>query len=241
MGRFFDIDSPIMSGLNKLADLIWLNILTFICCIPIVTVGASITALNYVALKMVRDEEGYVTKAYFKSFKQNFKQATIIWLIMLLVAAVIIGDLLIFVFSGIAFPSWVKVALIAISILAIFATMYVFPILARFENTVRDTFKNSFYIGILSLPKTILMMVIWAIPILISVYFFQAFPVVIGLGISGPVFLSAMLYNKTFKKFEPEEEKADDSEWTIAEDEDSSLAGEEEQVLEEKENKQLEG
>ena len=92
MGRFFNIDSPIMVGLNKLADLIWLNILTFICCIPIITVGASITALNYVALKMVRNEEGYVTRSFFKSFKQNFKQATIIWLIMLLVAAIIIGD-----------------------------------------------------------------------------------------------------------------------------------------------------
>ena len=217
MGKFFNLDSPLMSGLSKLADLIWLNILAFICSIPIITIGASMTALNYVALKMVRDEEGYVTKAYFKSFKQNFKQATIIWLIMLLAAGIIIGDLFIFGFSGIAFPAWVKIALIAISVRAIFATMHVFPILARFENTVLNTFKNSFFMGILSLPKTVLMMVIWAVPILISVYFFQAFPLVIGLGTSGPVFLSAMLYNKTFKRFEPEEEEmASDSEWSIA-------------------------
>lgn len=240
MGRFFNIDSPIMSGLNKLADLIWLNILAFFCCIPIVTVGASITALNYVALKMVRDEEGYVTKDYFKSFKQNFKQATIIWLIMLLVTAVIIGDLFIFIFADIAFPSWVRVALVAISVLAVFATMHVFPILARFENTVANTFKNSFYMGILHLPKTILMMIIWAIPALISLYLFQAFPLVIGLGISGPVFLSAMLYNKTFKKFEPEEVTEEDSEWTVAEEDDLSLVQETEQVLEEKENGQSE-
>lgn len=240
MGRFFNIDSPIMSGLNKLADLIWLNILAFFCCIPIVTVGASITALNYVALKMVRDEEGYVTKEYFKSFKQNFKQATIIWLIMLLVTAVIIGDLFIFIFTDIAFPSWVRVALVAISVLAVFATMHVFPILARFENTVANTFKNSFYMGILHLPKTILMMVIWAVPTLISLYLFQAFPLVIGLGISGPVFLSAMLYNKTFKKFEPEEETEEDSEWTVAEGENSSLSQETEQILEEKKDGQSE-
>lgn len=219
MGKFFNLDSPIMSGLSKLADLIWLNILAFICSIPIITIGASMTALNYVALKMVRDEEGYVTRAYFKSFKQNFRQATIIWLIMLLAAAVIIGDLVIFGFSGIVFPAWVKVALIAISVLGIFATMHVFPVLARFDNTILNTFKNSFFMGILSLPKTVLMMVIWAVPILISLYFFQAFPLVIGLGTSGPVFLSAMLYNKTFKRFEPEEEKmASDSEWSISEE-----------------------
>ncbi|MCM1126824.1 MAG: DUF624 domain-containing protein [Lachnospiraceae bacterium] len=238
MGRFFNIDSPIMNGLNKLADLIWLNILTFICCIPIITTGAAITALNYVALKMVRNEEGYVTRAYFKSFKENFKQATIIWLIMLLIIAVIIGDLFIFVYSGIAFPSWIKIALIAISVLAVFATMHVFPILARFENTVANTFKNSLYMGILSLPKTVLMMVIWLVPIIISLYMFQIFPLVIGLGISGPVFLSAMLYNKTFKKFEPEEENTnDDSTWTIAEGEEPPLT-EEEQGLEEKKDEQ---
>lgn len=234
MGKFFNLDSPIMSGLSKLADLIWLNILAFICSIPIITIGASMTALNYVALKMVRDEDGYVTRAYFKSFKQNFRQATIIWLIMLLAAAVIIGDLFIFGFSGIAFPAWVKIALIAISVLAIFATMHVFPILARFENTILNTFKNSFFMGILSLPKTVLMMVIWAVPILISLYFFQAFPLVIGLGTSGPVFLSAMLYNKTFKRFEPEEEElVSDSEWSI------SVEDEEEQTSEEVEGEQL--
>lgn len=238
MGKLFNIDSPIMSGLNKLADLIWLNILTFICCIPIITVGAAITALNYVALKMVRNEEGYVTKAFFKSFRQNFKQATIIWLIMLLTAAVIIGDLLIFVYADITFPSWVKVALAAISILAVFATVHVFPVLARFENTIANTFKNSFYMGILSLPKTILMMAVWVIPVLITYYLFQIFPVVMGLGISGPVFLNAMLYNKTFKKFEPEEEAINDSSWTVSEGEDPSLTEETEQILEEKENEQ---
>lgn len=236
MGKFFNLDSPIMTGLSKLADLIWLNILAFICSIPIITIGASMTALNYVALKMVRDEDGYVTRAYFKSFKQNFRQATIIWLIMLLAAAVIIGDLFIFGFSGLVFPAWVKIALIAISVLAIFATMHVFPILARFDNTIINTFKNSFFMGILSLPKTVLMMVIWAVPVLISLYFFQAFPLVIGLGTSGPVFLSAMLYNKTFKRFEPEEEAlVSDSEWSISEED------EVEQIPEEEEREQLSG
>ncbi len=223
MGRMFNLDSPLMNGLGKMADLIWLNILTFICCIPIITIGASMTALNYVTLKIVRNEESYITKAYFKSFKQNFRQATIIWLIMLAAVVVIIGDILVFNYSSIAFPSWIKVALIAIGLLAVFATMHVFPVLARFENTVANTFKNSFYMGILSLPKTIIMMVCWLIPAFISLYFFQAFPVVIAFGISGPVFLSALLYNKTFKRFEPEEEIAGDEEWTVSPEEEGDV------------------
>lgn len=216
MGRLFNLDSPLMSGLSKVADLIWLNILAFIFYIPVVTIGASITALNYVALKMVRNEDGYVTRAFFKSFKQNFKQATIIWLIMLLIFGVIIGDLVIFTFSTLAFPVWLRIALGVIGILVVFSTMHVFPVLARFENSIKNTFKNSLYMGVLTLPKTVLMIVIWIIPAVVTIYFPQAFPFVIALGISGPVFLCAMLYNKTFKRFEPqEEETADADNWFL--------------------------
>ena len=89
MGKLFDLESPLLSGLNKMADLIYLNLLTFVCCIPIITIGASMTALNYVVLKMVRNEDSHLTRQFFKSFKQNFKQATIIWLIILLAIIVL--------------------------------------------------------------------------------------------------------------------------------------------------------
>ena len=174
------------------------------------------TALNYVTLKIVRDEETYITKAFFKSFKQNFKQATIIWLIMLLVIAVLVGDFVIFMYSTVEFPSWIKTVLLAVVILFAFATMHVFPVLSKFDNTVRNTFKNSLYMGILSFPKTILMMVCWVIPWLITYYVGQLFPVVLMLGISGPAFLNTLLYNKTFKRFEPEEVLAGDEEWTVS-------------------------
>lgn len=219
MGRIFDLDSPVMNFLNKLADLIYLNFLTLICCIPIVTIGASLTALNYVTLKIVRNEEGYITKSFFKSFKQNFKQATAIWLILLLFFVIFAGDILILNYAQVEFPTWIKIALIAVGVLILLATIHVFPVLSRFENTVKNTFKNSMLMGILSLPKTITMLVCWAIPVVIVAFFTQLLPVVFALGISGPVFLNALLYNGTFKKFEPqpEEEKADD--WFIEEEE----------------------
>ena len=64
--KIFDLDSPLMQFLNKMADLLWLNILTFICCIPIVTIGASLTAMHYMALKMVGNEECYITRGFSK-------------------------------------------------------------------------------------------------------------------------------------------------------------------------------
>lgn len=89
MGRFFDLESPLMRVLNRVADLMILNLLMVVCCIPIITTGAAVTAMHYVLLKMVRGEEGYLIRGFFKSFKANFKQATLIWLIMLVVIAVI--------------------------------------------------------------------------------------------------------------------------------------------------------
>ena len=219
MGRLFDLDSPVMNFLNKLADLIWLNILTAVCCLPVITVGASMTALNYVVLKMVRNEEGYVTKSFFKSFKQNFRQATVIWLILLAVIAILAGDFMIVSYSVIRFPSWLRIVLIVLACLLLFSVMHLFPVLSRFENTVMHTYKNSLLMGILALPKTLAMMVIWVIPPLIAIFLPQILPIVVCLGISGPAILCALLYNKTFKRFEPEEEEKPADEWTIEEEE----------------------
>ena len=212
MGRFFDLDSPLMSALNKLADLIILNILVIICSLPVFTIGASMTALHYVVLKMVRNEEGYIIKSFFKSFKQNFRQATIIWLILLVLIGVLIGDFLILRFSAVALPQWLHIVILAIAIILLFATVHLFPVLSRFENTILNTYRNSFFMGILALPKTVVMMVCWIIPLVVMIFAPQIMPVVFVLGISGPAFLNAMLYNKTFKRFEPENEIVPDEE-----------------------------
>ena len=74
--------------------------------------------------------------------------------------------------------------------------------------------------GILTFPKTLLMMVCWIVPVIIAGFFLQALPIVFAFGISGPAFICARLYNKTFKRFEPEGEIAGDEEWTVTLDED---------------------
>ncbi len=207
MGRLFGLDSPPMRIMGKFADLICLNFLAVICCIPIITIGASMTALHYVTLKMVRDEETYITRSFFKSFKENFKQATIAWLIILAVMVILGVDFAWCYYSGADVPSWFKVALIVITAILLFAFMHVFPLLARFENTLKELFKNSLFMAMLSVIRTVFMMVCWLIPVVITFAAPQIFPVVFCLGLSGPVFLNALLYDKTFKRFEPEEEK----------------------------------
>lgn len=220
MGKLFNMDSPVMVILSKLADLMILNIITMVACIPIVTAGASLTALHYVLLKMVRKEEGYIVRSYIKSFKENFKQATISWLILLLFIIIFIVDLWIISYSGIRFANGLKIALFAVAAIALMAALYIFPLLARFENTIRGTFKNALLMSILSLPKTVAMVVVCCLPVLMVLVSLNAVPVVFLLGISGPAYLCAMLYSGTFKKFEPAETVVGD-EWSIKEEEEA--------------------
>ena len=83
--KIFVLDSPLMRALTIISDLLWLNVLTVICCIPIVTIGASVTALHYLSLKIVRGEENHLTATFLRVFKENFKQSTLIWLIILFI------------------------------------------------------------------------------------------------------------------------------------------------------------
>ena len=164
---------------------------------------------------MVKDEEGYITRSFFKSFRENFKQATLMWLMLLVVFILLVADFMIFRFSGIVFPGWCQIALTAIAVLIMFATMHLFPLLSRYENSIRATYKNSLFMGILHLPKTILMMLCWIVPIVITIYVESFFPIVFFLGISGPAFLNALLYKKSFQQLEPETEIKSDADWTV--------------------------
>ncbi len=236
MSKIFDLESPLMSGLGKFADLIILNLITIVCCIPVFTIGAAITALHFVCLKMVRDEETYVIKSYFKSFRQNFKQATAIWLIELVVFGVLLFDIYLMGHAGITFPVWLPSALLAVDALVFMLGIHVFPLLARFENTVATTIKNSVMVGILTLPKTILMVIICAVPVVLIYFFEQVLaPLMLLIGISGPAFMCALLYNKTFKRFEPQQEDKDPDEWFI----EPETAEEETERI--KDNESLEG
>ena len=96
MGKLFNLDSPIFKVLGTLADMCLLNIMTIICCLPVFTAGASITAMHYVLLKMVRNEEGYVWKDFWKSFKENLWQGMAIGSILLIFVAFFLVDCYIF-------------------------------------------------------------------------------------------------------------------------------------------------
>lgn len=200
--NIFNLDSPVMQALGKMADLMWLNILTFICCIPIITIGPSLTAMHYMALKIVRNEECYITRGFFKSFKENFRQGMVIGIIMLAVVLVLTGDFLLLRNPDLSFSKVLQVAISAIAVLVLFTLLYVFQMLSKFANTIWLTIKNAFFMSILHFPKTLVMAVIWALPVVLLAASYRTVPIVFLFGLSGPGWLCALLINKDFKKLE---------------------------------------
>lgn len=140
----------------------YLNLLWIICSLPIVTIGASTTALYYVTLKIAENREGDITQQFFRSLRSNFKQATVLWLMILALAVVLGIDIytlrhLMNATSGplaIMLTLCLAVVIVACVILGIVAT-YVFPLLSRVENTNVAMLKNSLLIGIRYLSCTI--------------------------------------------------------------------------------------
>lgn len=200
--KLFSLDSPLMQALNKMADLMWLNVLTVICCIPVVTVGASLTAMHYMLLKIVRNEDTYITRGFFKSFKSNFRQATVIWLIQLVITVVLAGDFYIMYRSETEFHIVFQVLLMIVAMIVIFTTTFVYPVLAKFDNSIFRTIKNALYVSILQFPKTLAMVVMSVLPIVLVIIAPTLVPIVLMFGLSIPAFLFAKLYNKFFKKLE---------------------------------------
>ncbi|HJB87834.1 MAG TPA: DUF624 domain-containing protein [Candidatus Blautia excrementigallinarum] len=214
MNRFFSMDNKFFVFMGKVADLCLLNLVCLACCIPIVTAGASITALYYVTLKMVRNEESYIFKSFFKSFKQNFRQATIIHLIMVAAAVLLYLDTNIVKAMGEPMSQIMSVIFAVFTLVYAMILLYLYPILAKFYNSVKNTFTNAVLMAIRHLPYTIIMLIICALPLLI--FFFPSLQMQMTLilllllfGMAVIAYLNSFFLVKIFDKYIPENSEVD--------------------------------
>lgn len=202
MGKLFDMESPLMQGMNKIADLMLLNLLVIICCIPIVTIGASLTAAHYVILKMHRNEEGYITKDFFRAFRSNFKQSTIMWLIMLVVIIILSLDFYLILNNLIEVPYFIRILILVATLMFCFMLMWLFPLQAKFENTISRTIKNAFAVGMMKFPRSLLMLIVYLLPWFLTWLSVATMPLLLLFGITGPIYFAVIMYSKFFKKLE---------------------------------------
>ena len=167
-------ESKIVQILSALIDLIWAGLLWVVCSLPVFTIGASSTALYYTVVKSIRHDRGRVSACFFRSFRDNFRQATAIWLICLLYVLVGIGDVIAFSSMGISENSPLtylsRIFFLPVPLLA----PWLFSFLSRFENTVWGTIRYSFYLAVKNLGRTLLLalelagfvLICWLIPFL---------------------------------------------------------------------------
>lgn len=201
----------IFNGLSKIGDMFILNFMYVLSCLPVITIGASTTALYYTTLKMAENNESYVWRDYWKAFKLNFRQATVIWIIVFAGWAIVVLDFLLAGgFSNVQLGTVVAIMTVVAAIFLVILSLYVFPLLARFDNTVMRIMKNAVLIAIRHLPSTILIVLIHAAPLLVAFVSIEAFVkgfVVIMLFAASPLaYLESKLFVRIFYRYYPKTE-----------------------------------
>jgi uncharacterized membrane protein YesL len=145
MSTLFSSDSALMRGLGTLADIMLLNLIFVVASVPVVTLGASLTALNFTAMRIATGECNSVAGDFVRSFRQNFRQATVIGLLLLAMAGALAAWFV--VVTNLAFGPLAELVLLAVWYVLAFnfviAAMFVFPYLASFEGSTRDVLRNA--------------------------------------------------------------------------------------------------
>ena len=203
MGKIFSLESPFMKLIDTLTNLIVLNLLVMVCALPIITAGAAFTAMHRVVYLMVNGEEGYILKDFKKAFFDNFKQSTLCWLVVLVIVFVLGGDYVTMyqVLPGGYSLSFQVIIWIA-TVVAAIGIIYIFPMVARYEDTTKNTLRNAYALGFYKLGRTLAMIIITILPWGLSALFqyFSIFALLIGFSL--PAYMCVYIYRPVFLHFE---------------------------------------
>ena len=197
-GKLFDIENPVWRCLGKIWDAIWLTILWVVCSLPVITIGAASTAVSYVALKVMKDEEGGLTKQFFHSFKQNFKQATVIWLVALLLTIVLAVNFWFYYQMNNTFSKIFMIVLIILSVVFAMVMHYIFPVLAKFDNSTKNLLIMAFVMALKNVNWSVFMVVVTICVFVIGVFVFA--PLLVG-SIGLLSLIDAWILNHFFDKY----------------------------------------
>lgn len=203
--NIFRYDSPLMQFLSRAADLIWVNLLVLICSLPVFTIGASLSAMENIIYKILHNEDVSVTKEFFQAFGKNFKQATVIWLIILAVEGVLGYD---FYYSrqiGTNVSEVMLTVAVILFVLVYAMMLYVFPLQSHYYNKTKDLFKNAAILVIVHPVRTIIMLAIQAIFMGIGfliVLDYRFIPVLVCFCISLPWYFCACVHMPVFDKLD---------------------------------------
>ncbi len=192
MRTLFNVDGPVMRAMTDIMNLVILNLLTLLCCIPIVTAGAALSAMHYILLQIIEQEEGGIARTYFTQFRGNLRDSTLPWLAVLICGILLYVDFRVFRADAdkryLVIPAYIAAAVLAM----IF--VWLFPLLAKFSNSFLASMKNAFLLAVGNLPRTLGMVAITAAVPFVLTQVTALLPLALLFGISLPAYLSAFLY-----------------------------------------------
>lgn len=205
--KFWAIDSPVMRVLGRLGDIIILNMIFVVGCIPVITIGTSLSALYAVAMKMARGEDPSVWKEFWKAYKRNFKPATICWLIMAVIAVLLFVDFrIIGVFRGSNLYSVMRIVLAVILGMWVLMFQYLFPYIARFENGIFATLRNALLLSAAHIPSTIVIVGLSVGSVILTLFTSRSFVIAsiiwVFFGFAVLTYAQAFLLCRIFEKYE---------------------------------------
>ena len=207
MRDFFNIESPFMQLLTRVGDLSIGNARNLVCCVPIVTIGAATAALHKVAQAIVYDSDNGIFTTFFRAFRENFRQATALWLMMLFFAAAMgCNYMLISGFVAGTPATVLKGALVVAIGLVLVMAAYMFPLMVRYTNTLRELATNALILAVVKLPRTVGLFLLSCMPLLILALSLETFLntmvfwLAIGFGFTA--YMSASLLKPVFAELE---------------------------------------
>ena len=194
---FTDGDSWFNRGLSHLFDVILLGILTTLLCIPVITIGAAVTANMDAMLRLSMKKEGSIFKRYFEVFGKNFVKSTIIWIIYLIVGALIGGAAFITLGGLMAIEPTIRVIMSILSIILIilygFSISYVFALQSRYENKIFTTILNSILISISNFPRSFVILALTTGLVTLGFFFVGLIPLFVILEFSLVTFVAGKM------------------------------------------------
>lgn len=214
--KIFDQDSVIMKGMTRIGETIILNVLFVIFSLPVVTVGAALTAMYTVCFREAEKKSAPLWKTFWKAFKENFGKATALWLILLLIGGIIIYNLFMLAENPELGGGIIRVMVLVAGIFYLMICPYVFPLQSRYENTVFGTLRNSVALAFGRFPITLLLVAMNAIPLVVAYFNFGVFLYLSILWLSVWFALIAQLTSrlllKVFRKLTGEDEEEGEAE-----------------------------
>jgi len=200
MGSLFKWDNPIIRFLSRVFDMAYLNVLCLVCCIPVITIGPSITALYYCMLKISRNRDSSITRMFFNSFKINMKQGSIMTIIFIGLIIFFVMDIVACNVGEFIYLKYIKIVLFLILALLFMVISYAFPLLAQFDNSIRNILKNAVMIGFTNMIPTCVIVGLNIIPIAMFVYAPGVFLLTLPVWCFGGLSIIAMINSKMLVK-----------------------------------------